>query len=163
MPLKFFGKKCLQRRNSDVLCKRVTLATPSISSLRVTLLLALQLFQCSVQVSQLGTSTRKDLSEQSSGSSRRQEVPSFVQTPCSDSLSTAHVETSLAPGCTLTTKFSVRRAQDTNSLAAFFRGGGSPRPFVSTKVGLARAGFVAAATAAPTVCARVKAWTRPCC
>ena len=29
-----------------------------------------------------------------------------------------------------------------------------PRPFVSTKVGLARAGFVAAATAAPTVCVR---------
>ena len=30
-----------------------------------------------------------------------------------ESLSTAHVKTSLAPGCTLTTKFSVRRAPDT--------------------------------------------------
>ena len=50
----------------------------------------------------------------------------------------------------------------------FFNGGGKPKPLVSTKVGLARAGFVAATTAPPTVCARdcgksVKAWTRPCC
>ena len=47
-------------------------------------------------------------------------------------LSTVHVETSLDPGCTLTTKFSVRRAQDTNSLSVFFSGGGFPKPFVST-------------------------------
>ena len=65
-----------------------------------------------------------------------------------DSLSTAHVKTSLAPGCTLTTKFSVRRAQDTNSLSVFFNGGGFPKPFVSTKVGLVRAGLAAANTAA---------------
>ena len=66
----------------------------------------------------------------------------------------AHVKTSLAPGCTLTTKFSVRRAQDTNSLSVFFSGGGFPSPLVPTKVGLALAGFAAASTAAPIVCAR---------
>ena len=50
-------------------------------------------------------------------------------------------------------KFTVRRAQDTSSLSVFFSGGGFPRPFVSTKVGLARAGLAAAYTPAPAVCA----------
>ena len=66
MSLKFFGKKCFQRRQPDVLCQRVTLATPSISSLRVTPHQVLHPFHCSLQLSQLGTSRRKDLSEQSS-------------------------------------------------------------------------------------------------
>ena len=43
-------------------------------------------------------------------------LASFASVTVADSPSTAHVKTSLAPGCTLTTKFSVRRAQDTNSL-----------------------------------------------
>ena len=81
-------------------------------------------------------------------------VPAFASNTVAESLSTAHVKTSLAPGCTLTTKSSVRRAQDTNSLSVFFSGGGLPRPFVSTKVGLIRAGFAAANTATPTFCER---------
>ena len=92
-------------------------------------------------------------------------VAAFASVTVADSLSTAHVKTSLAQGCTLTTKFSVRRAQDTNSLSVFFNGGSFPRPFVSTKVGLVRAGFAAANIADPTVCARDcgksdKAWMR---
>ena len=95
-------------------------------------------------------------------------VAAFASVTVAHSLSTAHVKTSFVPGCTLTTKFSVRRAQDTNSLRVFFSGGGLPRPLVSTKVGMARAGFVAATTAPSTVCARdcgkfVKARTKPCC
>ena len=78
-------------------------------------------------------------------------VAAFASATVADSFSTAHVKTSLAPGCTLTTKFSVRRAQDTNSLSVFFNGGGFPKPFVSTKVGLVRAGFAAANTDDPTV------------
>ena len=77
--------------------------------------------------------------------------PAFASVTAADSLFTAHVKAFLAPGCTLTTKFSVRRAQDTNSLSVFFSGGASPWPLVSTKVGVARAGFVAATTTAPTV------------
>ena len=93
-------------------------------------------------------------------------VAAFASATVADDLSTAHVKTSLAPGCTLTTKFSVRRAQDTNSPSVFFNGGGFPKPFVSTKVGLVRAGLAAADTAAPTVrerdCGKSdKAWTRP--
>ena len=189
-----------------LLCLRVTLATPSISSLRVTPHQVLKPFRCSLQLSQLGTPWRKNLSEQSTCSSRRQgphrlcrrsqasnpspgpeptrmsndspstrvistlysssasirrvsrgikiSVAAFASLTVADSLSTAH-----------TTKFSVRRAQDTNSPSV---GGGLPRHFVSNKVGLARAGFVAAATAAPPLCARdcgksVKVWRRPCC
>ena len=79
--LKFFGKKCLQRSRPDVLCYRVALAILSISSLRATPHQVLQPFHCSLQLSQLGTSRRKDLSEQSFCSFRRQGVPSFVQTP----------------------------------------------------------------------------------
>ena len=59
MSLKFFEKKCLQRRHPDVLYQRVTLATPSISSLRVTPHQVLQPFHCSLQLSQLGTSRKK--------------------------------------------------------------------------------------------------------
>ena len=71
------------------------------------------------------------------------QLPLLRSLPTPLNLSTAHVKTSLAPGRTLTTKFSVRRAPDTNSLSLFFSGGGFPRPFVSTKVGLARAGLAA--------------------
>ena len=49
MSIEFFGTKCLQRRHPDVLCKRVTLAIPSISSLRVTPHQVLQPFHCSLQ------------------------------------------------------------------------------------------------------------------
>ena len=69
-------------------------------------------------------------------------VAAFASVTVADSLSTAHVKTSLAPGCTLTTKFSACRAQNTNSLSVLFNGGGFPKPFVSTKVGLARAGLL---------------------
>ena len=201
MSLEFFRKKRFQRcRHPEVFCQRVALTIPCVSSLRVTPHQILKL-----QLDQLGTSRRKTFSEQSSRSSSRQGVPTFVQTQpgfqtisrsrahkdverfsfhkghqhcvqlicqhsqsffrgittsvaafasatVADSFST--VKTSLAPGCTLTTKCSIRRAQDTNSLSVFFNGGGFPRPFVSTKVGLVRAGFAAANTADPTVCAR---------
>ena len=196
MSLEFFRERRFQRRHPDVFCQRTI---PCVSSLRVTPHQVLKSFHCSLQLDQLGTSRRKNFSEQSSRSSSRQGVPTFMQTPpgfqtfsrsrahkdverlsfhkghqhcvqlicqhsqsvqrhhnfcccvrfctVADSLSTVHVKTSLAPGCTITTKFSVRRSQDTNSLSVFFNGGGFPRPFVSTKVGLVRAGFAAANTA----------------
>ena len=46
-------------------------------------------------------------------------VAAFASATVADSLSTAHVKTFLPPGCTLTTKFSVRRAQDTDSVESF--------------------------------------------
>ena len=54
-------------------------------------------------------------------------IAAFASVTVADSLSTAPVKTSLAPGCTLTTKFSVRRAQDRNSLSVLFSGGGLTR------------------------------------
>ena len=220
MSLELFREKRFQRRHPDVFCQRTALTIPCVSSFRVTPHQVLKSFHCSLQLDQLGTSRRKNFSEQSSRSSSRQGVPTFVQTPpgfqtfsrsrahkdverfsfhkghqhcvqlickhwqsiqrhhnfcccirfchCCRFPSHAHVKTSLAPGRTLTAKFSVRRAQDANSPSLFFNGGGFPRPFVSTKVGLVRAGFAAANTADPTVCARDcgksdKAWIRFCC
>ena len=98
--------------------------------------IVLKSFHCSLQLDQLGTSRRKNFSEQSSRISSRQGVPSFVlpdflqiqnsqrcrmilfpqgasalctidlpafaSAILADSFSTAHVKTSLAPGCTLT-------------------------------------------------------------
>ena len=112
-------------------------------------------------------------------------VAAFASVTVTDSLSTAHVKTSLAPECTITTKFSVRRAQDTNSLSVLFSGGGFPSPLVSTRLHwfvldllrptLAHRLFAQGTVASLTrlgrslvadfavVALAVKAWTRPCC
>ena len=81
MSLKFFREKRFQRRHPDVFCQRMALTTPCVSSLRVTPHQILKSFHCSLQLDQLGTSRRKNFSVQSSRSSSRQEVPTFVQTP----------------------------------------------------------------------------------
>ena len=207
MSLEFFRKKRFQRRHPDVFCQRMALTIPCVSSLRVTPHQVLKSFHCSFQLDQLGTSRRKNFSEQSSRPSSRQGVPTFMQTPPgfqTFSRSRAHKDVerfSFHKGHQYCVQLirqhsqSVRRhhnfcccirfchccrflfhgprqdisrsmvhthdevlctscAQDTNSLSVFFNGGGFPKPFASTKVGLVRAGFAAANTAAPTVCAR---------
>ena len=81
MSLEFFRKKRFQRRHPDVFCQRMALTIPCVSSLRVTPHQILKSFHCSLQLDQLGTSRRKNFSEQFSRSSSRQGVPTFVQTP----------------------------------------------------------------------------------
>ena len=208
MSLEFFREKRFQRRHPDVFCQSMALTIPCVSSLRVTPHQVLKSFHCSLQLDQLGTSRRKDFSEQSSRSSSRQGVPTFVQTPPgfqTFSRSRAHKDVerfSFHKGhqhcvqlicqhsqsvrrhhnfcCCIRfchcCRFSFHgprqeisrsrvhthdevlcRAQETNSLSVFFNGGGFPRPFVSTKVGLVRDGFAAATTADPT-CLRKRLW-----
>ena len=72
MSLEFFREKRFQRRHPDVFCKRMALTIPCVSSLRVTPHQVLKSFHCSLQLDQLGTSRRKNFSEQSSRSSSRQ-------------------------------------------------------------------------------------------
>ena len=81
MSLEFFREKRFQRRHPDVFCQRMALTIPCISSLNVTPHQVLESFHCSLQLDQLGTSRRKDFSEQSSRSSSRQGIPTFVWTP----------------------------------------------------------------------------------
>ena len=78
MSLEFFREKRFQRRHPDVFCQRMALTIPCVSSLRVTPHQILKSFHCSLQLDQLGTSKRKDLSEQSSRSPSRQGVPALV-------------------------------------------------------------------------------------
>ena len=75
MSLELFKKSCLQSHHSDVLCKRVALATLSVSSLGVAPHQVFQAFHCTLQLCQHGSSKRKDFSEQPSGSSSCQGIP----------------------------------------------------------------------------------------
>ena len=180
MSLEFFRKKRFPRRHSDVFCQRMALTIPCIISLSNPLALPVvkgpNVYADAARLPDLlqiqsPQGCRTILLPQGSSALCTIDLPAFAECPeasqllllhfasatVADSFSTAHVKTSLAPGCTLTTKFSVRRAQDTNSLSVFFNGGGFPKPFVSTQVGLVRAGFAAANTADPQ-CLRKRLW-----